>query len=259
MAFTCEAEHPNRDGSSNSKQQPRLIIRKSFQSKNQKNNPVAYWKVSNQKINAMQFSADGRFLAIVSEDGSLRILDFTQEKCDALPLFTSCVADLRCPPRILDLYSSYYGGVTCVCWSPDGRFLLTGGQDDLLSLWSFDDRELVARCAGHHSWITSVAFDPWKSDDRTYRFGSVGEDCRLLLWDFSIGMLHKPRAVSLAPIRTSRSSCVMLTRPIQAFNTTEHLVSCTWRRIATTESGDYNTIRLKYTAPRHGGGRWWRR
>lgn len=104
----------------------------------------------------------------------------------------------------MDLYSSYYGGVTCVCWSPDGRFLLTGGQDDLLSLWSFEDRELVARCAGHHSWITSVAFDPWKSDDRTYRFGSVGEDCRLLLWDFSIGMLHKPRAVSLAPVAHPR-------------------------------------------------------
>lgn len=82
VALISEAEHLNRDDSSNLKHQPRLIIRKSFQSKNQKNNPVAYWKASNQKINAMQFSADGRFLAVVSEDGSLRILDYTQEKCD---------------------------------------------------------------------------------------------------------------------------------------------------------------------------------
>lgn len=42
--------------------------------------------------------------------------------------------------------------------------------------------------------MTSVAFDPWRCDDKNYRFGSVGEDRRLCLWDFSVGMLHRPRA-----------------------------------------------------------------
>lgn len=97
--------------------------------------------------------------------------------------------------RLLDVYSSYYGGLVCVCWSPDGKYVVTGGQDDLVSIWSFDERRIVARCEGHHSWVTSVAFDPWRCDDHTYRFGSVGNDCRLLLWDFSVGMLHKPKAV----------------------------------------------------------------
>lgn len=83
----------------------------------------------------------------------------------------------------------------CVCWSPDGKYVVTGGQDDLVSIWSFDERRIVARCEGHHSWVSSVAFDPWLCDERTYRFGSVGNDCRLLLWDFSVGMLHKPKAV----------------------------------------------------------------
>jgi len=45
--------------------------------------------------------------------------------------------------------------------------------------------------------VTSVAFDPWRCDDKNYRFGSVGEDCRICLWDFSVGMLHRPKAVSL--------------------------------------------------------------
>ena len=54
---------------------------------------------------------------------------------------------------------------------------------------------IVARCQGHQSWVTAVAFDPWRCDDRNYRFGSVGEDCRLLLWDFNVGMLHRPKAV----------------------------------------------------------------
>jgi len=85
----------------------------------------------------------------------------------------------------------------CVCWSPDGRYIVTGGQDDLVSIWSLEDSMLVARCQGHNSWVTAVAFDPWRCDERNYRIGSVGEDCRLLLWDFSVGMLHRPRAASV--------------------------------------------------------------
>lgn len=90
---------------------------------------------------------------------------------------------------------SYYGGIMCVCWSPDGRYIVTGGQDDLVSIWSLEDASLVARFQGHNSWVTAVQFDPWRCDERNYRIGSVGEDCRLLLWDFSVGMLHRPRAV----------------------------------------------------------------
>lgn len=84
----------------------------------------------------------------------------------------------------------------CVCWSPDGKYIVTGGQDDLVSIWSLAERKIVARCQGHHSWVSAVAFDPWRCDERTYRFGSVGDDCRLLLWDFNVGMLHRPKAVS---------------------------------------------------------------
>jgi WD40 repeat protein len=102
--------------------------------------------------------------------------------------------------RLLDLYTSYYGGLICVCWSPDGKYVLTGGQDDLVSIWSVAESTIVARCQGHQSWVTDVCFDPWRCDDRNYRFGSVGEDCRLLLWDFSVGMLHRPKAVSPSPV-----------------------------------------------------------
>ena len=114
--------------------------------------------------------------------------------------------------RLLDLYYSYYGGLTCVCWSPDGKYVLTGGQDDLISIWCVAESAIVARCQGHHSWVTSVAFDPWRCDDRNYRFGSVGEDRRLCLWDFSVGMLHRPKgaaaAASAASIRQQHRGSV---------------------------------------------------
>lgn len=153
----------------------KLHIEKSVHSHHQKTNPVAFWKLSNQRINAFAFSPDSRHLAVASEDGSLRIIDYLNE-------------------QLLDLYTSFYGGFTCVCWSPDGKYCLSGGQDDLVTIWSVTDNTIVARCQGHGSWLTAVAFDPWRCDDRNYRFGSVGEDSRLLLWDFSVGMLHKPKA-----------------------------------------------------------------
>lgn len=92
-----------------------------------------------------------------------------------------------------------------VTWSPDGKYIVSGGQDDLVSIWSLSDRQIVARCPGHNSWVTAVAFDPWRCDGRNYRFGSVGEDGKLLLWDFSVGMLHRPKQ-SAGKIRGSVSS-----------------------------------------------------
>ena len=57
-----------------------ILIEKSVQSQNQKTNPVAFWKLSNQRINAFAFSPDNRHLAVVSEDGSLRIIDYLKEE-----------------------------------------------------------------------------------------------------------------------------------------------------------------------------------
>lgn len=182
--FTPEESPTAAKVSSDGKRLPRLLIKKSVNSKNQKYNPLAFWKVTNQRINDLAFSPDGKLLALACEDGTLRIIDYCAEELTAL-------------------YRAYYGGFTCVTWSPDGEYLLTGGQDDLVSLWSFDERTLVARGAGHTSWLSSVAFDPWRCDETTYRFGSVGEDGCLLLWDFSVGMLNQPRAAS---IRQSVSS-----------------------------------------------------
>lgn len=57
-----------------------IQVQKSVNSKNQKFNPVAAWKLSNQRINAFSFSPDNRRLAVVSEDGSLRIIDYLKEE-----------------------------------------------------------------------------------------------------------------------------------------------------------------------------------
>lgn len=111
-------------------------------------------------------------------------------------------------PRLLALYPAYYGGFICLCWSPDGKYVLTGGQDDLITIWCPSESAIIARCQGHGSWVTSVAFDPWRCDERNYRFGSVGEDCRLCLWDFNVGMLHRPKAAASTSVRNHRGGSI---------------------------------------------------
>ena len=60
--------------------QSNLNISKSVNSTNQKANPVACWKLSNQPINDFAFSKDNRHLAVVADDGYLRIIDYLQER-----------------------------------------------------------------------------------------------------------------------------------------------------------------------------------
>eukprot|EP00045_Choanoeca_perplexa_P006134 m.52122 g.52122 ORF g.52122 m.52122 type:complete len:185 (-) comp13481_c1_seq3:531-1085(-) len=62
-----------------------------------------------------------------------------------------------------------------------------------VSLYDTNRAHLVARCEGHTSYISRVVFDPHLSSSETiYRLGSVGLDCKLALWDFSVDALQAP-------------------------------------------------------------------
>lgn len=93
-------------------------------------------------LNDFVFSPCAKYLACVSQDGFLRVFCY-----DTMQL----VGRAR----------SYYGGLTCVCWSPDGRYVVCGGEDDLMTVWSFIERKVVARGMGHKSWVSMVSFDPY--------------------------------------------------------------------------------------------------
>lgn len=75
-----EYEGSSDKSSTEAKRRPVLHVKKSVFSKNQKTNPVSYWKASNHRVNAFAFSPDARHLAVVSEDGTLRIIDYLQER-----------------------------------------------------------------------------------------------------------------------------------------------------------------------------------
>jgi catabolite repression protein CreC len=75
-----EEESPEENTEARVEFSKRMQVQKSVHSKNQKVNPVAVWKLSHQRINAYSFSPDNRHLAVVQEDGTLRIIDYLDEK-----------------------------------------------------------------------------------------------------------------------------------------------------------------------------------
>nr|CAH0103017.1 unnamed protein product [Daphnia galeata] len=176
-------------------------------------NPIYRWVIGNGAINDFAFSPCSKYLAVVSQDGCLRILNY-----DAMEL--------------IGLATSFFGGLLCVCWSPDGQLVVAGGEDDLVTVWSFQQKRIVARGQGHRSWITVVAFDPFttlyssqsssskslskegvdtsvtsngtgvcdgESETKSsgdiatcYRLGSIAMDTQLCLWELTDDVLKQP-------------------------------------------------------------------
>ncbi|WFC93939.1 hypothetical protein MBRA1_000565 [Malassezia brasiliensis] len=162
-------------------------------------NPVSYWCVSKHAVTDLAFSPTNTQAAITAEDGIMRIVDLDSE-------------------TLVRSFASYFGGFTSVAWSPDGRLVLTGGQDDLLTLWAPHEGRVVARAQGHRSFVTAAAFDPWstRGGEIGYRFVSVGEDCCLCFWDYSPMALQRPRAFARGAHGARGETCGLHASPCGA-------------------------------------------
>ncbi|CAK9157232.1 unnamed protein product [Ilex paraguariensis] len=137
-------------------------------------NPVARWHICQGSINTIAFSTDGAYIATVGRDGYLRVFNYNNEQ-------------LVCGGK------GYYGALLCCAWSMDGKYILTGGEDDLVQVWSMEDRKVVAW--GQWSCVDSYWSAPTSDgtgESIVYRFGSVGQDTQLLLWDLEADEIVVP-------------------------------------------------------------------
>ncbi|GFR80096.1 WD repeat-containing protein 20 [Elysia marginata] len=107
-------------------------------------NPLYRWVIGQGAINEFAFSPCSNYLAVVGQDGHLRIFQYNTME-------------------LIGTMKSFFGGLLCVCWSPDGKYIVTGGEDDLVTVWSFHENRVVCRGHGHKSWVNMVVFDPYTS------------------------------------------------------------------------------------------------
>lgn len=78
------------------------------------------------------------------------------------------------------------GTVISMAFSPDGKYLLSGGSDNIVKLWSIENRSLIETYRGHSDKITSVAFSP---DGNMVISGS--SDSTIKIWD-----IQPPRKIN---------------------------------------------------------------
>ena len=94
------------------------------------------------KVLALGFSPDGTKLASSNEGGDLQIWD---------------VPSGREVHRVVATLSGY---PRCVAFSPDGRWLVTGGDDRLLRIRDAETFEVTSIHRGHHGSIWALAWAP---------------------------------------------------------------------------------------------------
>lgn len=80
---------------------------------------------------------------------------------------------------VRQLSEAHLNSVFSLAWSPDGRFLLSGGRDALLKVWDAEqDFALVSEQPAHWFTINHIAFSP---DGR--HFATASRDKTIKLWD----------------------------------------------------------------------------
>jgi WD40 repeat protein len=166
------------------------------------------------------FSPDGRMLASVSDDETVRLWDVRTHEQLGEPLrgHTGSVFSVAFSPdgRVLASASAdktvrlwdvrtheqlgrplrgHTDSVSSVAFSPDGRVLASASNDKTVRLWDVRTHEQLGRpLKGHTDLVDSVAFSP---DGRT--LASSGRDNTIRLWD---ARTHKPRG---QPLRGHKS------------------------------------------------------
>jgi WD40 repeat protein/serine/threonine protein kinase len=100
-------------------------------------------------IKGMALSADGRWVATASYDGTIRIWDYSSGKLDRL-----LISDAGKGHGAFDEYTA------SVRWSPDGQFLATSCDSNTVQIWAVVNGQLLRTLKGNGDGVTSIAWSP---------------------------------------------------------------------------------------------------
>lgn len=130
------------------------------------------WLADNEGgVLTLAFSPNGKTLASGGEDSTLKLWNLQFDptfQCWDLPISEAGGQHL----------AGHEGWIWSVAFSPDGKILASGGEDNLIKLWNPKTGDCLNTCQGHDNWIWAVTFTP---DGKTLISGSADNTIRF--WD----------------------------------------------------------------------------
>ncbi|ODQ48653.1 hypothetical protein PICMEDRAFT_70273 [Pichia membranifaciens NRRL Y-2026] len=153
---------------------------------NQSANPVAHYKFSKKPITHVTIHPIfHNVVALTSDDGLLRIFDLLTE-------------------TITDIVPSYYAGLLVTEFTPDGKYIAVGGEDDIVSIFEFQFLnffsspsesgllKLVTRLQGAKSWIKGIVIGSnGLNSSLSYTIGTASDDGYIRFYEFQPRALRK--------------------------------------------------------------------
>jgi WD40 repeat protein len=139
-------------------------------------------------VNAVAFSPDGRRIVSGSDDETIRIWDVATGKLARPPIRTPY-------PYRDDPGKSVLSGVRSVAFSPDGRRIASGSQDETIRIWNAaTGRPIGLPLAGHQWWVENIGFSP---DGRNLLSASPGGSpvAEVRVWDIDASILRRPNGL----------------------------------------------------------------
>ena len=116
---------------------------------------------SHSTIFRTRFSPDGRYIAVASIDGLLKVFDLRMGK------------EWRTFPGAA-------GPLYAIAWSPDGQRIAAGGFDKSVHIWDLASGVEVITLPGHSGWLDSLEFSP---DSKLLASAARSADPTVAVWD----------------------------------------------------------------------------